>query len=182
MQTIRNIRSDIAFTCRGYSLAKVLWAILFYRSIHCVIAFRVCQGLARIRFLAPARLLLQAFIATVYGCYLSPKAMIGPGLHLPHAIGIVIGEGVVASGHLTVYQSVTIGGKMGPAGMSYPTLGEGVTFFPLSAAVGGIYIGSGSQVGAGAVVCKDHHANSVLAGVPARDLRTSPDGCNDDRS
>ena len=45
----------------------------------------------------------------VSGCYLSPSSSIGPGLFLPHATAVVVGDGVAAGSNLQLYQSVTLG-------------------------------------------------------------------------
>ena len=42
------------------------------------------------------------------GCQISPHAVIGPGLHLPHATGIVIGIGSTIGENTTIWGKVSI--------------------------------------------------------------------------
>lgn len=62
------------------------------------------------------------------GCYISLKSTIGPGLQLPHATAIVIGDGVTLGSNVTLYQSVTLGTPRRASGL-YPVIGDGVTIF-----------------------------------------------------
>ncbi len=105
------------------------------------------------------------------GCYLSPKAKVGKGLRLPHATGIVIGDGAVIGDNVTLYQHVTLGQKNDAT--AYPTIGNGVTIYAGACLIGDITIGDGAVVGANSVVTKNVGANTTVAGVPAKVLNTS---------
>lgn len=105
------------------------------------------------------------------GCYLSPKAKVGKGLRLPHATGIVIGDGAVIGDNVTIYQHVTLGQKNGAH--SYPTVGNDVTIYAGACLIGDITIGDGAVIGANSVVTKDVAAHTTVAGVPAKVLNTS---------
>ena len=65
--------------------------------------------------------------------------------HLEHPIGSVIGQANMKN-YLVVYQGVSIGGNLK---MEYPTLEEGVVFFPNSTVIGSSHIGNNSAIGAG---------------------------------
>lgn len=114
--------------------------------------------------------LLSKFIwrrnVRVSGCYLSPSSSIGPGLFLPHATAVVVGDGVVAGSNLQLYQSVTLGQR----GAQYPSLGNGVIVYSGACVLGSVHVGNGAVVGANAVVLRNVAAGSAVAGVPARDL------------
>ena len=103
------------------------------------------------------------------GCYISPKAKIGKGLWLPHATGIVIGDGAVIGENVTIYQNVTIGQK-GESAM-YPIVKDGVTIYAGACVVGDITLGENVIVGANAVVLSDVSANTVVAGIPAKNIK-----------
>ncbi len=104
------------------------------------------------------------------GCYLSPKAKIGKGLRLPHATGIVIGDGVEIGNFVTIYQHVTLGRK--GTGDSYPKIGNNVKIYAGACIIGGITVGDNAIIGANSVVTKDVEANTTVAGVPAKVLNT----------
>lgn len=87
------------------------------------------------------------------GCHISPRATIGAGLCLPHPVAIVIGEGVQIGECCTLYQSVTIGSKVGGDGV-YPTIGNRVVIYSGAAVFGAISIGDDVVVAANAVVSK----------------------------
>jgi serine O-acetyltransferase len=109
------------------------------------------------------------------GCYLSPLAEIGPGLALPHAVGVVVGEGVVISTAVTLYQHVTLGrARKGEA--AQPLVGPDVTIYTGAVVIGGVTIGAGAVVGANAVVVHDVPVGATVAGAPAK-----PSGSNGSR-
>ncbi len=102
------------------------------------------------------------------GCYISPKAKIGKGLRLPHASGIVIGDGARIGEHVTIYQNVTIGTKDGTE--KYPSVGDGAILFAGACLIGDIEINNHAIIGANAVVLKDVPENCTAVGVPAKIL------------
>lgn len=106
------------------------------------------------------------------GSYLSLLADIGPGFRLPHAVGIIIGDGVRIGSNVTVFQNVTLGSGRSVSNTSYPVLGDNVTVFAGAVIVGGVVLGNGVVVGANAVVINSFSDNSVLVGIPARQVRS----------
>jgi serine O-acetyltransferase len=105
-----------------------------------------------------------------YGVYISPNAVIGIGLKLPHPTGIVIGDGVVIGRNCIIYQQVTFGGaRLGDAKDSnYPHIGDNVIFFAGAKIIGKISIKSNCIVGANSVVIKDVREGCTVVGIPAR--------------
>jgi serine O-acetyltransferase len=106
-------------------------------------------------------------IAKRYGCYISPTAIIGSGLRLPHPVGIVIGENSIIGDGCTLYQGVTLG-RHDEESKCYPVLGRSVVVYAGATLAGGVKIGDCSAIGAHAVVLADVPPDSVAAGVPAR--------------
>lgn len=102
------------------------------------------------------------------GCYIGPKASIGPGLALPHAVGVVVGDGVRIGKNVTLYQHVTLGRKDKAGREAYPVLEDNVVVYAGACIVGGVTLGKGAVVGANAVVTCDVPAGACAVGIPAR--------------
>lgn len=107
-----------------------------------------------------------------YGCEIAPYATIGPGLFLPHSVGIVIGHEVIAGDNLEVFQNVTIGSnRKEKDGRFMPIIGNDVTIGSGAVVVGPITIGDNVIIGANSYVDKDVPSNVVVAGSPAKVIR-----------
>ncbi|WP_313334113.1 serine acetyltransferase [Sphingobium yanoikuyae] len=96
-----------------------------------------------------------------FGIYVSPTATIGPGLILPHPVGIVIGEGCVIGANATLYQHVTLGRKS-RHDPRYPVIGDDVVLYPGAVVIGPVRIGAQSRIGANQVVACDLPDGAVL--------------------
>lgn len=105
-----------------------------------------------------------------HGLFISPKATIAAGLRLPHPFAIVIGEGVEIEEDVTIFQSVTLGGrKLGDwKDGNYPTIGSGTVIFAGAVVVGKVRIGKNCVIGANSVVTHDIPDGATAVGAPAR--------------
>ena len=70
-----------------------------------------------------------------------------------------------------IWHNVTIGTNKSHSG-KFPTIGDNVKICTGSIVIGDITIGNNAIIGAGSVVVKDVPANSVVAGNPAKIIRT----------
>ncbi len=100
------------------------------------------------------------------GIDILPQAQIGPGLYIPHGVGIVIGGESILGSDCTLLQGVTLG-EARFSETSCPTLGNRVTVGAGAKLLGGIRIGDDSFIAANAVVTSDVPANSLAVGAPA---------------
>ncbi|MGK0254540.1 MAG: serine O-acetyltransferase [Mariniflexile sp.] len=105
-----------------------------------------------------------------FACYLSVKATVGNDIKFPHPVGIVIGDGVILSDRVTIYQNVTFGAARVGDGIKglYPKVGKDVVIFAGAKIIGDISIGDGAVIGANAVVIRDVPANVSAVGIPAK--------------
>ena len=95
--------------------------------------------------------LIERRMVRWFACQISSSARIGPGLRLPHPLGIVVGRGVVIGTGATLYHGVTLGRRC--AGEEhYPRLGDGVTIYCGAKLVGAITIADGARVGMGEIM------------------------------
>lgn len=118
----------------------------------------------------------RTMLLTFFSCDVSAGATIQGGLHIPHPVGIVIGEGVRLVGNVSIFQHVTLGsdGRNG-----YPEIENGVIIFPNSVVVGQVTVGSRARIGAGSFVDIDVPAGSVFA---RHEVRASSGKQNDEGS
>ena len=88
---------------------------------------------------------------------------IGGGLYIQHGVATLIGASKIGE-NCRIYQQVSIGYKED----KIPELGDNVSVACGAKVLGGITLGNGSLVAAGAVVVKDVPENAIVAGVPAK--------------
>lgn len=93
---------------------------------------------------------------------INPHLSLGKGAHFIHAYDTVINAHSIGV-NFTALHLVTIG--LGNKGC--PIIGNNVTFYAASIAIGGINIGNNVTIAAGAVVTKDVPDNCVVAGNPS---------------
>ena len=129
--------------------------------------FRLRELLRRIPAVGPLMdRILRLLGVVIYSADLTPQAVIGGGVYLPHPVGIVVGKAIIGQ-NVAILQGVTIGVVEG-----LPTqgvlIGNGVWIYAGAKVLGDIIIGNGAKVGANAVVLKSVPANCSAVGVPAR--------------
>ena len=110
---------------------------------------------------------LQNRISEVFAVDIHPAAVIGKGILLDHATGLVIGETAVVEDNVSLLHEVTLGGTGKESGDRHPKIRKSVMIGAGAKILGNIVIGEGAKVGAGSVVLDDVPAHYTVAGVPA---------------
>ena len=105
------------------------------------------------------------------GIEIHPGAKIGRRLVIDHGMGVVIGETAEIGDDCLIYQCVTLGGTGKDVGKRHPTLGNNVMVGSGAKVLGPFTVGSGSKIGAGAVVLKEVPPNCTVVGNPGRIVR-----------
>lgn len=150
-----------------------LEVFLCYPGVHAVWGHRLSHWLWRRHLKLIARLVAQA-ARLLTGVEIHPGAVLGTGVFIDHATGVVIGETAEVGKDVTIYHGVTLGGTSLDPGKRHPTVGDGVTIGAGAKVLGPITIGAGSQIGANAVVVKAVPPGSVVVGVPGQIIGRSP--------
>jgi serine O-acetyltransferase len=173
------LREDVA-TARSHDPAarSRVEVVLAYSGLHAIWAYRLAHRMWQVPVLRlPARLVSQ-LTRFLTGIEIHPGATIGRRFFIDHGMGVVIGETTVVGDDVMLYHGVTLGGKAprgAPKGAKrHPTLGDGVTVGAGAKVLGDIVIGSGSAIGANAVVTKGAPPQSLLVGIPAVAKPLSP--------
>jgi serine O-acetyltransferase len=150
------------------------WAeVLFnYAGLHAIWTYRISHWLWTHKVYFLARWLSQA-ARWLTGVEIHPGAKIGRRVFIDHGMGVVIGETAEIGNEVTLYHGVTLGGVSLEKGKRHPTLGHNVVVGAGAKILGDIEIGSGSRIGANAVVVKPVPADSVVVGVPGQIVRRS---------
>jgi serine O-acetyltransferase len=174
------IRRDIrAARERDPARPTVLEVVFAYPGVHAVWGHRATHWLWRRGARVPARALGELTrIAT--GVDIHPGAVLGEGLFIDHATGVVIGETAEVGEDVTIFHGVTLGGTGREIGKRHPTVGDRVTIGAGAKVLGAIKIGDDSQIGANAVVVKEVPASAVVVGVPGQVISRAVPSQGDD--
>ncbi|CAN6354561.1 unnamed protein product [Urochloa humidicola] len=148
--------------CVGFS-----HCLLNYKGFLAIQAHRIAHMLwAQQR--RPLALALQSRVADVFAVDIHPAAVVGKGILLDHATGVVIGETAVVGDNVSILHHVTLGGTGKAVGDRHPKIGDGVLIGAGATILGNVKIGAGAKIGAGSVVLIDVPARSTAVGNPAR--------------
>ena len=156
-----------------------LSVILTYPGVKAVFMHRIANFFAIAKFDLVARIISQ-FSRFMTGIEIHPKAKIGKNLFIDHGMGVVIGETSEIGNNVTIYHMVTLGG-ISPSINSddqrntkrHPTLMDNVVVGSGAQILGPVVIGKNAKIGANAVITKDVQENSVMVGIPAKNVGES---------
>ena len=153
-----------------------LSVILTYPGAKAVFFHRIANFFAIAKFNLVARIISQ-FSRFLTGIEIHPNAKIGKNLFIDHGMGVVIGETSEIGDNVTIYHMVTLGG-IAPSINSddqrntkrHPTLMDNVVVGSGAQILGPVVVGKNAKIGANAVVTKDVDENSVMVGIPAKNV------------
>jgi len=160
------LREDIRSVFdRDPAARSTLEVLLCYAGLHAIWDHRIAHWLWDHNLKLLARMLSQ-LSRFFTGIEIHPGAVIGRRFFIDHGMGVVIGETAEIGNDVTMYHGVTLGGVSTHKGKRHPTIGDGVVIGAGAKILGAIEIGSGSRVGANAVVVDEIPPDSVVVGVP----------------
>jgi serine O-acetyltransferase len=163
-EILRDIR---AAKERDPARPTTLEVIFCYPGVHAVWGHRISHWLWQ----RGARLAARAFAELtriLTGVEIHPGAVLGAGLFIDHATGVVIGETAEVGEDVTIFHGVTLGGTGVETGKRHPTVGDRVTIGAGAKVLGPIKLGDDSRIGANAVVVKEVPSSAVVVGVPGQ--------------
>ena len=164
---------------RDPAAKSTLSIILTYPGVKAVFFYRIANFFHLAGFHLFARIISQ-LIRFFTGIEIHPGAKIGKNLFIDHGMGVVIGETSDIGDNVTIYHMATLGG-ISPSINSddqretkrHPTLQDNVVVGSGAQVLGPITIGKNAKIGANAVVTKDVPENSVMVGIPAKNVGES---------
>ncbi len=152
---------------RDPACARLIEPLLFFKGFHAIQTHRMAHALwtsGRRDF----ALYLQSLSSQIFQTDINPAAVIGKGVFLDHATGLVVGQTAVIEDDVSILQDVTIGGTGKETGDRHPKIRHGVLIGAGAKILGNIEIGHCSRIAAGSVVLQAVPHNKTVAGVPAR--------------
>lgn len=158
-----------------FTLKLFIQTTLLVHGFQATIVYRFGRWSARQTFLIRYLLLavyflLERLIRAMYGIHLSSKANIGPGFYIGHFGGVYLGECTLGTG-CSVNQRVFIDKNMG----GRPLIGSNVWIGAHTRIIGPVQIEDGSATAAGSRVESNVPPRCLVAGNPARVIKTDFD-------
>lgn len=141
--------------------------VLYFKGFQAVQSYRFAHWLWQQgrRSLA---LFLQNRISTTLDVDIHPAAVVGAGIMVDHATGVVIGETARIGDNVSLLHGVTLGGSGTQHNPRHPQVGNGVLISVGAKLLGHIHIGEGAKIAGGSLVVNDVPAHTTVAGVPAK--------------
>ena len=164
----QTLRADIvAVYDRDPACTRFVEPLLYFKGFHAVQAHRLAhwswhQG--RHDF----ALYMQSRASQIFQVDINPETVIGRGLFLDHATGVVLGATARIGDDCSILQGVTLGGTGKETGDRHPKIGNGVLIGANAIVLGNIPVGDCARVAAGSMVLKPVEPRTTVAGVPAR--------------
>jgi len=154
-------------------LAGALHVILFNIGFRAIVHYRIASFFRNkgYRFLSRW---LSIRARRCYSIEISPQAVIGRRFRIAHGLGTVIGGETRIGDDCIVFHGVTIG-TIAPeisTDISYPIIGNHVIIYVGAKILGGVTIGDNVVIAANSVVITDIPSQTLVAGVPARVIKT----------
>ena len=174
------IRQDIRVAKeRDPAVPTTLQVIFAYPGVHAIWGHRISHWLWNRGARVAARVFAE-LTRILTGVEIHPGAVLGAGLFIDHATGVVIGETAEVGDDVTIFHGVTLGGTGADTGKRHPTIGDRVIVGAGAKILGPIKIGDDSRIGANAVVVKEVPSSSVVVGVPGQIISRARPGTGDD--
>ncbi len=165
-----SFRADLmAVAKRDPACSRVIEPLLYYKGFHALETYRIAHSLWKVGRKDFA-LYLQSLTSRFLQVDIHPAAIIGKGIMLDHATGIVIGETAMIGDNCSLLHGVTLGGTGNEKGDRHPKIGRGVMIGAGAEILGNIKVGDCARIAAGSVVLNDVASRRTVAGVPAREI------------
>lgn len=156
----------LAYDERDPASRSLLQPFLYFKGFQATQAYRIAHYLWQ-QDRETLAFHIQSRIAERLGLDIHPAAVIGQGLMIDHAGGVVIGETARVGDDVSILHDVTLGGT-GAAGVQrHPTIQDGVLIGAGAKVLGNIEIGKQARIAAGSVVLDPVSPQCTVAGIPA---------------
>jgi len=169
----RAISSDLAEMAKAkgtpYPSVGGLLDVLSLPGTWCAILWRVAIACHH-RGLRPVSRLVYFLNIVLFGAELQPGVEVGPGVVIPHPVGIGVASGCSIGSRVRLMRGIAMGGNANPRKPGHPTLGDDVWILDGAKVFGPTTIGDRSIVGTSAIVSEDVPADMFIFGARRSDV------------
>jgi serine O-acetyltransferase len=143
--------------------------VLMFPGVMSVLLFRLSGSFHRAG-LRPLSRLLYILNVVLFSADLAPGAQVGPGLAIPHPVGVGLAAKAVLGKKVRLFMGVLVAGGPSddPARDGFPTIGDGCYIFSHALVLGRVVVGDNAIIGANSVVLSSIPPGAIAFGSPAR--------------
>jgi len=139
-----------------------------------VVIYLLAYKLDQLRIPVIPEVINRVFVRLLFGCYVGLGARLGTNVRLGYGgLGVVIHKEAIIGNNVVIGAGVTLGGS--PRKIGVPVIGDNCTIYNGTQIVGPVTIGNNCIVGAGSVVLEDIPEKCIVAGVPAKVIKSEID-------
>ena len=153
---------------------RLLATVLVSSGFHMVLLYRVGAFFSKLKW-RPVGMVFEKIIFHGYHCLIPCTAQIGPGLWVPHPMGIVLNPRARLGRYVALLQNVEIADVWRGAEGESGVVGDRSILYSGAMMIKGAVIGEESIVAARALVTKPVAPRSVATGIPAMTRAIRPD-------
>ena len=167
-ELVKMAKQDLlAVVDRDPAVTNARQPLLFFKGFHALQAHRIAHVFwkEKRRDLA---MFMQSQSSSRFQVDIHPAAVLGHGIMIDHATGVVIGETATVGNDVSMLHGVTLGGTGKEGEDRHPKIGDGVLLGANATVLGNFKVGKCSRVAAGSVVLMEVPPNVTVAGIPAR--------------
>jgi serine O-acetyltransferase len=157
----------VAIKERDPACDSLLTAFIYFKGYKALQIYRVANILWY-NSRTELALLLQSRCSEIFGVDIHPAAIIGIGVMIDHATGLVIGATARVGDNCSFLHNVTLGATGKEFGDRHPKLGNNVSVGCNASILGNISVGDNSKIGSGSIILKNVASDVTAVGNPVR--------------
>jgi serine O-acetyltransferase len=159
------------------SHGKSILNIIYKPDFAALFIFRLSTFLYQFILFRPFAYLLTRLNDLFHGVWIGPRVQVDGGLALSHSRGLIVNPTTKIGKNCLILQQVTIGGPNVKIGDNV-SINAGAKLISNVRGRKKLIIGNNCIIAAGAVVTKDVPNNSIVAGIPAKIIKSIKDDEN----
>jgi serine O-acetyltransferase len=177
LKILKYIRDDYKIFRLVHPEGIAIFNIFYLPSFKIVILFRLSQLCSATIILKPLAYLITIINDTLHGVWIGPNVEVGKGFFLGHPRGLIVNPNTKIGDYCAIIQQVTLGGANTIIGNNV-SINAGAKVISGESKDKSVIIGDNCIIAAGAVVINSMPNNSIVAGMPAKVVKTISDEDN----